>query len=120
MNNLPSIEFDEFEKVLNESRVALKCQPYYKHWLGTYLQFCTKYQLPEKNKDSLDPFLKALRTHNLKEFQVTQANHAVFLFYLMHDSKSINTINWFAHKINLITFRFNFFIIKQVLIKKGS
>ena len=88
---LPVIEFPEFEKVLIESRVSPNCQPYYKYWLGVYLQFCVKYQLPEKNKDSLDPFLKALKTHSLKEFQISQANHAVFLFYLMYDEKTSYT-----------------------------
>ena len=91
--NTSFIELNEFEKVLNESQVTPKCQPYYKYWLNYYLQFCTRYQLPEKDKDSLDPFLKALKTDNLKEFQVTQANHAVFLFYLMHDEKSSSTSN---------------------------
>lgn len=90
---LSVIDSDYFEKALKESQISPKYQPYYKHWLNSYLQFCTKYQLPEKNKDSLDPFLKSLAKNNLKDFQITQANHAVFLFYLMHDEKSSITTN---------------------------
>jgi hypothetical protein len=45
---LSIIESDDFEKVLKESQIRQNCLPYYMHWLSSYLQFCTRYQLQKK------------------------------------------------------------------------
>jgi hypothetical protein len=69
-----------------------KNQPFYKLGLSYYLKFCAENQLPEIDKTSIDPYIKDLKSRKLKDFQIKQARHAVFLYYLIHDEKKTSTI----------------------------
>jgi len=74
-----------YQQALDKNIINKKYQPYYIQWLEKYLQFCDKFQLPCISKTSLDPFLKSLQTQDRQEFQINQARHAVFLYYMVYD-----------------------------------
>jgi hypothetical protein len=73
MNSNPAD--DEFTSTLIVNQIPEKNQPFYKRWLSYYLKFCTENQLPEIDKTSLDPYVKNLQAHELKDFQIKQARH---------------------------------------------
>ena len=91
MNSNSAIE--DFTNVLLENQIPEKNQPFYKRWLSYYLKFCAENQLPQIDKTSLDPYIKELQSRELKEFQIKQAHHAVFLYYLMQDEKKTSPLN---------------------------
>ena len=89
MDNAPILQ--SFEQILIKHKIPSKNQLWYKKWLSFYLQFCQKYSFDIVDKNSVDPFLKGMKSHGFKEFQVSQAQHALFLYHLQIDYSGITS-----------------------------
>lgn len=71
---------NRFDAILEKRAVAPKQRADYKKWLRYFLDFCTKYPVPEARPDQVRLFIDKLRTKRQTPFQQNQATHAVSLF----------------------------------------
>ena len=78
-----------YQLALDKNNIAEKYRFYYKRWLELYFQFCSRNTLQVQLKTSLDPFIKNLESTDRKPFQITQARHAIFIYYMMLDENTI-------------------------------
>lgn len=78
-----------YQLALDKNNISEKYRFYYKRWLELYFQFCTRNTLQLPSKTSLDPFIKNLESTDHKPFQITQARHAIFIYYMLLDENTI-------------------------------
>jgi|GEM_PF-2348361 len=71
----------EFETLLRNNAVPTGLHPLYKNWLRFYLDFCRKYHFSEKERKSLEHFLRKLQEKKQTEVQQQQASHAIHFNY---------------------------------------
>ena len=84
----------QFEVCLRNKGIPEKTYGLYKKWLRYYLDFCQKYNFPQKQKESLPHFLKKLQEKRQTKAQQEQAVHAIALYYELLDTKdSVPTPN---------------------------
>ena len=81
MRETPEKIQSEFDKLLAENSVPEKYRPYYRKWLRFYLDFCEKYNYPQRNKSSKSLFLKKLSEKQQPEAYQRQASHAISIYY---------------------------------------
>ena len=72
-----------FDAILEKRAVAPIQRADYKKWLRYFLDFCTKYPVPEARPDQVRLFIDKLREKRQTLFQQNQAAHAVSLFFEM-------------------------------------
>jgi hypothetical protein len=70
-----------FDAILEKRAVAPIQRADYKKWLRYFLDFCTKYPVPEARPDQVRLFIDKLREKRQTLFQQNQAAHAVSLFF---------------------------------------
>ena len=72
-----------FDAILEKRAVAPIQRADYKKWLRYFLDFCTKYPVPEARPDQLSLFIDKLREKRQTPFQQNQAAQAVSLYFEM-------------------------------------
>ncbi len=84
----------QFEVCLRNKGIPEKTYGLYTKWLCYYLDFCRKYNFPQKQQESLPHFLKKLQEKRQTKAQQEQAVHAIALYYELLDTKdSVPTPN---------------------------
>lgn len=73
----------EFDAILEKRAVAPTQRADYKKWLRYFLDFCTKYPVPEVRPDQVRLFIDKLREKRQTLFQQNQAAQAVSLYFEM-------------------------------------
>ncbi|MDP2815154.1 MAG: phage integrase N-terminal SAM-like domain-containing protein, partial [Rectinemataceae bacterium] len=81
MQPIPSDILTQFEAVLKKRRVPVSCHAYYRKWLRYYLDFRSKYSLPDSESEHVRLFIEKLRKKNQTPEQQKQAAHALSLFF---------------------------------------
>ncbi|RJP54769.1 MAG: hypothetical protein C4549_09260, partial [Deltaproteobacteria bacterium] len=66
----------------------------YKKWLRYFLDFCTKYPVPEAWADRIHLFIDKLRKKRQTLFQQNQAAHAVSLYFEMQRKREPPVANF--------------------------
>ena len=77
----------EFENRLRRRSVPKENHGLYKKWLRYYLDFCEKYNLPVRQKDSLPGFLRKLQEKRQTTDQQEQAASAIALLFEILEEK---------------------------------
>ena len=72
-----------FDAILEKRAVAPIQRADYKKWLRYFLDFCTKYPVPEARPDQVRLFIDKLREKRQTPIQQNQAAHAVSLYFEM-------------------------------------
>ncbi len=80
MKDIPSDILIQFSGMLKKRSVPTSSYSYYVKWLRYYLDYCAKYNLPDKSSKNLTQFLLKLRDKKQPEEQQRQAGHAVSLY----------------------------------------
>jgi integrase len=70
----------QFSEMLKRRSVPSGLYQYYFKWLRYYLDYCSKYHLPDKSSKSLTQFLLKLKDKKQTDDQQKQAGHAVSLY----------------------------------------
>ncbi|MBU4321364.1 MAG: integron integrase [Nitrospinae bacterium] len=80
MRDIPSNILKQFSDVLKTRSVPSSLHSFYLKWLCYYLDYCSKYGIPNSSSKSLTQFLQKLRDKKQTEAQQKQAGHAVSLY----------------------------------------
>jgi hypothetical protein len=80
---IPDAVISRYEYILKNREVAVDRFSDYRKWLRYFLDFRTKYQLPDSKAEQVRQFNEKLREKKQTEQQRQQAIHAVFLFFEM-------------------------------------
>lgn len=83
MLRIPDAVIGRYEYILKNREVAVDRFSDYRKWLRYFLDFRTKYQLPDSKAEQVRQFNEKLREKKQTEQQRQQAIHAVFLFFEM-------------------------------------
>ncbi len=81
MQKIPDDILAQFEAVLEKRAVPVSRHADYKKWLLYYLDFRSKYTLPDSRSEHVRLFIDKLRTKNQTPEQQKQAAHALSLFF---------------------------------------
>ena len=90
MRDIPPDTLKLFSEMLKKRSVHSSLHSYYLKWLRYYLDYCSKYRLPEKSSRSMTQFLRKLKDKKQTEAQQKQAGHAVSLYLDLE--KTVKTI----------------------------
>lgn len=80
MKDLPADILTLFSDMLKKRSVPSGLHSYYIKWLRYFLDFCSKYDLPDTSSKSLMQFPRKLRDKKQTEDQQKQAGHAVSIY----------------------------------------
>jgi integron integrase len=72
---------NDYNLILEETKIHSNQVGYYVKWLRYYLDFCSKYDFQNNDSESLPVFIDKLRSKKQNENQIQQASRAVQLFY---------------------------------------
>jgi integron integrase len=81
MQPIPSDILTQFEAVLKKRTVPVSRHADYMKWLRYYLDFRSKYTLPDSKSEHVRLFIEKLRSKNQTPEQQKQAAHALSLFF---------------------------------------
>ena len=81
MKPLPSDMLAKFQAVLNKRAVPVTRHADYKKWLMYYLDYRSKYSLPDSRSEHVRLFIEKLKKKNQSSEQQQQAAHALSLFF---------------------------------------
>jgi hypothetical protein len=91
MREIPSDILTQYSVILRKRAVPSGSESYYLKWLRYYLDYCSKYNLPDTSSKSLNQFLQKLRDKKQTEVQLKQAGHAVSLYLDMEKAKDLDS-----------------------------
>ncbi len=81
MKTIPNDILDRYLVILKKRAVPVSRQADYKKWLRYFLDFRSKYSLPDSRSDQVRLFIQKLRDKKQTPEQQKQAAHAVSLFF---------------------------------------
>jgi integron integrase len=81
MKPIPNDILTKFEALLTKRSVPLACHADYRKWLLYYLDFKSKYALPDCRSEHVRLFIEKLQKKNQTPAQQKQAAHALSLFF---------------------------------------
>ena len=81
MQPIPSDILTQFEAVLKKRAVPVSRHADYRKWLRYYLDFRSKYSLPDSKSEHVRLFIEKLRKKNQSPERQKQAAHALSLFF---------------------------------------
>lgn len=87
MKPIPNDILAQFETVLNKRAVPVTRHADYKKWLMYYLDFRSKYSLPDSRSEHVRLFVEKLQKKNQSPQQQKQAAHALSLFFESEKAK---------------------------------
>jgi hypothetical protein len=76
-----------FDDILKQRNVPLSCRSDYRKWLRYFLDFRSKYPLPDSKADQVRLFAEKLRSKNQTTDHQEQAADAVSLFFALQQMK---------------------------------
>jgi len=88
MQPIPSDIFIQFEAVLKKKAVPVARHADYRKWLRYYLDFRSKYSLPDSKSEHVRLFIEKLRKKNQTPAQQKQAAHALSLYFEMLNAET--------------------------------
>lgn len=80
---IPNAVFDEFLEFLGKKDFSAESMTEYKKWLRYYLDFCSKYPMPDSTSERVRLFTEKLKEKKQNEKQRERAAHAVSLYLEM-------------------------------------
>ncbi|MBI5681837.1 MAG: phage integrase N-terminal SAM-like domain-containing protein, partial [Deltaproteobacteria bacterium] len=83
MQLIPADIWEPFSAVLNKRAVPVSCHADYRKWLRYYLDFRSKYPLPDSKSEHVRLFIQKLREKKQTPEQQKQAAHALSLYFEM-------------------------------------
>lgn len=89
MLDIPSPIKEKYARLLSQRNIPPHTHHFYLKWLRYYLDFCQKYQHPERDGESLEHFIKKLQGKGQTEQQQNQASHAIRLYYELEATDAI-------------------------------
>src|SRR3989337_2554606 len=81
MQPIPYDILTQFEAVLKKRAVTVSRHENYRKWLRYYLDFRSKYSLPDSKSEHVRLFIEKLRKKNQSPERQKQAAHALSLFF---------------------------------------
>ena len=81
MRPVPVPILKSFEAILERRAISPLERPNYRKWLRYFLDFCSKYPVPEARPDRVRLFINKLREKKQTTSQQNQAAHAVSLYF---------------------------------------
>ena len=78
---VPDTILTRFDAILDKRAVAPALRADYKKWLRYFLDFCSKYPVPEARSDQVRLFIDKLREKRQTKAQQEQAAYAVSLYF---------------------------------------
>jgi len=81
MLTLPTDILAQYEAVLKKRKVPVSFHADYRKWLSYYLDFRSKYQLPDSKSEQVRLFIGKLQDKKQSQEQQKQAAHALSLFF---------------------------------------
>jgi hypothetical protein len=101
MKDIPSDILEQFRNMLKKRLIPVGLYSYYLKWLRYYMDYCSKYHLPETSSKSLQQFLQKLLEKKQTEEQRGQAEmfwgHHIYLLTAQESKKD------FGQRRNLIS-----------------
>ncbi len=92
MKPIPSDIWAEFESVLKKKAVPAARHTDYRKWLMYYLDFLSKYKLPDSRSEHVRLFVEKLQKKNQTAEQQKQVAHALSLFFETQPKKKNITL----------------------------
>lgn len=89
MRPVPVSILKSYEAILEKRGVLPSDRANYKKWLRYFLDYCSKYPVPETRPDQVRLFIDKLREKKQAPFQLDQAVHAVSLYFEMQGKGDI-------------------------------
>lgn len=86
MQPIPKDVLTDFDKVMKQRRVPAFLQPDYRKWLRYFLDFRSRYPLPESRAEQVRSFAEKLRSKNQTAAQQKQAADSVSIFFSLKHS----------------------------------
>lgn len=83
MKPIPRNILAGFNEILKQRNVPCFSRPDYRKWLLYFLDFRSKYHLPESKADQVKMFANKLRSKNQAITQIEQASDAISLFFTL-------------------------------------
>src|SRR3990170_5356509 len=90
MQTIPDDIGEQYSAVLKKRAVSVSRHADYKKWLRYYLDFRSKYPLPDSKSEQVRLFIEKLRKKNQSPEQQKQAAHALSLFFESQLQKNYN------------------------------
>jgi integron integrase len=87
MQTIPKDVLNEFEAVLKQRNIPISTRNDYRKWLRYFLDFRSKYRLPDSKAEQVRLFAEKLRSKNQTVKQIDQAANAVSLFFTLQRSE---------------------------------
>ena len=87
MQMIPADIWEQYVAVLKKRAVPVSHQAEYRKWLRCYLDFRSKYPLPDSRSEQVRLFIQKLREKRQTQEQQKQAAHALSLFFESHPRK---------------------------------
>ncbi len=87
MMTIPQDVLAQFEDVLKQRAVPVASHADYRKWLRYFLDFRSKYPLPDSRSEQVRLFIEKLRAKKQTPKQQNQAAHAVSLFFALQEAK---------------------------------
>ena len=81
MQTIPADIWEQFSAVLEKRAVPVSCHADYRKWLRYYLDFRSKYPLPDSRSEHVRMFIQKLGEKRQTPEQQKQAAHALSLFF---------------------------------------
>ena len=78
---IPDTVLARFDAVLDKIAVAPTLRAHFKKWLRHFLDFCSKYPVPDIRSDQVRLFIDKLREKGQTKAQQEQAAYAVSLYF---------------------------------------
>ncbi len=83
MLNIPDNIMAQYEAILNKKVLAVSRHADYKKWLRYYLDYCSKYPVPDTKSERVRLFIEKLREKKQTPDRQKQAAYAVSLYFEM-------------------------------------
>lgn len=90
MNPVPIAVLSRYETMIKKRNIDMSLHGDYKKWLRYYLDFCSKYPVPDSKSERIRLFSEKLREKKQSEHQRQQAIHAVYLYFELQQGDKEN------------------------------
>src|SRR3990167_399894 len=88
MQTIPDDIGEQYSAVLKKRTVPVSRHADYRKWLRYYLDFRSKYPLPDSKSEHVRLFIEKLRAKNQTPEQQKQAAHALSLYFEMQNAET--------------------------------
>ncbi len=92
MQSVPDTIWEQYSAVLKKRMVPVSRHADYKKWLRYYLDFRSKYSLPDSRSEHVRMFIQKLREKKQNPDQQKQAAHALSLFFESQPRKKAESV----------------------------